>query len=472
MATTSKTLQQYLSSINMESLPQSIRDAILVTEKLGMRRLWVDSLCIIQDDVADKAREIAQMPQVYGNATVTIAAPRASGVEEGFLQERPILGIENPDAVFELPYRNRDGRLGSIIIIPQPIVPKIEVQPLDLRAWALQERLLSPRVLDFGPSQTSWFCQTNSLAKEIPTDGFLARTMSEESAPNSALVKASLFMLDQENRTLPTPLSYRNEVMESWQGVVYAYSRRALTQPTDRPLAISGIATRFAKLLNSEYHAGLWEFAMASELLWYPARPKSQFEEARPKPRPQKYHGPSWSWFCINDTVEWLTADAFCIGIVEIAVKLRDSKFGAITSADLTIKGKVLPAKWIPRAVVKQTGPVFFKSMSSALARPDIEGNDGILEVEVLADSIFEDPDIPFHSVVLLQVTELEKSLEKDAVKWWGNGTVYRQSGIVLRKNDDATYSRLGLYHYSTSNPDDEEAKWLQRGTSQVITLV
>ncbi|KAE9364540.1 HET-domain-containing protein, partial [Stipitochalara longipes BDJ] len=300
MATTKKTLQRYLTRLNMEDLPQSIRDAILVTEKLGMRRLWVDSLCIIQDDVADKAREIAQMPQVYGNATVTIAASRGSGVEEGFLQERPILGLEKPNAVFELPYRNHAGGLGSIIVVPRPIVPKIEFQPLDLRAWALQERLLPPRVLDFARSQTSWFCQTNSLAKEIPTDGFQARTISHEGAPNSNLAIASVFMLGQGNRTLSTPLPNRNAILESWQAVVYAYSGRALTQSTDRPLAISGIATRFAKLLQSNYHAGLWEFALASELLWYEPGPRLG---RKLKPRPQTYQGPSWSWFCINDTV-------------------------------------------------------------------------------------------------------------------------------------------------------------------------
>ncbi|KAN0099529.1 hypothetical protein V8E51_013304 [Hyaloscypha variabilis] len=342
------------------------------------RRLWVDSLCIIQDDTADKAREIAQMPQVYGNATVTIAASRASGVEEGFLQERPIIGLENPDAVFVLPYRSRDGQLGSTVIVPRPMVPPIGVQPLDLRAWALQERLLSPRVLDFGRHQTSWFYQTHSSAKELPTDGFQART---------------------------TLLPNRNEILESWHDVVSVYSRRALTQSADRPLAISGIATRFAKFLNSNYHAGLWEFAMASELLWYAPGPRVGRD---PKVRPQTYQGPSWSWFCINDTVEWLTVQNLSVEVVQIAMTLRDEKFGAVTAASLTLKGKVLPAKWIPRRVVKKKTPLWLTYMTTALVKPEIEGNNGILEAAVLVDAVFEDRDVPFHSVTLLQVTELE----------------------------------------------------------------
>ena len=73
----------------MEDLPATMRDAVIVTEKLGIMNLWIDALCIVQDDTIDKAREIAQMPLIYSQAIVTIAASRASGVEKGFLHDKP-----------------------------------------------------------------------------------------------------------------------------------------------------------------------------------------------------------------------------------------------------------------------------------------------------------------------------------------------------------------------------------------------
>jgi hypothetical protein len=71
--------------MHLEELAQTLRDAIDVTRKLGIRYLWVDALCIIQDNVTDKSREIERMGKVYKNATVTIAAASASRVSEGFL---------------------------------------------------------------------------------------------------------------------------------------------------------------------------------------------------------------------------------------------------------------------------------------------------------------------------------------------------------------------------------------------------
>jgi hypothetical protein len=67
---------------------ETLRDAVRLVDKLGLRYLWVDSLCIIQDDPNDKELEIAQMPLVYNQSTVTIITSCGLGVYQGFLQER------------------------------------------------------------------------------------------------------------------------------------------------------------------------------------------------------------------------------------------------------------------------------------------------------------------------------------------------------------------------------------------------
>jgi hypothetical protein len=69
----------------MEMLPQTIQDAISVTHRLGIRYLWVDALCIIQDNPIDKSTEINAVGANYKNATLTISAASAASVELGFL---------------------------------------------------------------------------------------------------------------------------------------------------------------------------------------------------------------------------------------------------------------------------------------------------------------------------------------------------------------------------------------------------
>jgi hypothetical protein len=74
------------SQISLSTLPQTIQDAVFCAHKLGLKYLWVDSLCIIQDSTDDWEREIANMAQIYKNAFVTISAAKAKGCHEGFLK--------------------------------------------------------------------------------------------------------------------------------------------------------------------------------------------------------------------------------------------------------------------------------------------------------------------------------------------------------------------------------------------------
>jgi hypothetical protein len=144
---TTGTLPQFLTDISVSCLPPTIQDAVTVCHKLSIRYLWVDSLCIIQNDQHDKTTEIAKMPYIYGNASFTIGAASARTVEDGFLNQRST-GLHS--AAFTLPFRCLDNTLGSVTIFTLRLTP----QPLDERCWTLQERLLSKRVIEFGSRST------------------------------------------------------------------------------------------------------------------------------------------------------------------------------------------------------------------------------------------------------------------------------------------------------------------------------
>lgn len=146
-------------------LPQTLQDAIKTTHMLHFEYIWIDSLCIVQDDAQNMAREIAQMPMIYSQATVTIAATRAQSSIKGFLQDR--ITPKDIRANCRLPFRDIEGRLGSVVALT--LHPKIDY--LDTRAWTLQEMFLSPRILAFGHHQVSWMCARPKASKAIRTAG-------------------------------------------------------------------------------------------------------------------------------------------------------------------------------------------------------------------------------------------------------------------------------------------------------------
>ena len=81
--------KQYTDAISVSALPKTFLDAIAFTRVLGIRYLWIDSLCIIQDSQEDWVTESALMPSVYGNSFCNIAASGAFNSAEGcFLSRR------------------------------------------------------------------------------------------------------------------------------------------------------------------------------------------------------------------------------------------------------------------------------------------------------------------------------------------------------------------------------------------------
>jgi heterokaryon incompatibility protein (HET) len=86
--TTVNTKNDHMSGINFDCLPRTIQDTIVLTRYLGLQYLWIDCLCIVQDDREDWERESYRMGSVYQNSYLTIAASRAKDCSEGFLGKR------------------------------------------------------------------------------------------------------------------------------------------------------------------------------------------------------------------------------------------------------------------------------------------------------------------------------------------------------------------------------------------------
>ncbi|KAK1703753.1 heterokaryon incompatibility protein-domain-containing protein, partial [Colletotrichum lupini] len=255
------TLEAFTKDISFEKLPRTIQDAVKVCSQLGVEYVWVDALCIIQNEGNDeKILEIAKMPYIYGQASFTIMASRAKTAWEGFLQNREC--FKESDQAFLLSWQSEKGELGSITLVEMETGP----EPIDERGWTFRERLLSVRIVEFGSRQTRWSCQ-----EPIPL----------------ITGNDTLYGLDVGSCSkTPSP----------WGALVDIYTSRTLSFNTDRDLAMSGVAERFAVLTGDEYAAGLWKRSIRDELLW-------RVEQDERRNRAAAYQGPSWSWFAVNSSV-------------------------------------------------------------------------------------------------------------------------------------------------------------------------
>jgi hypothetical protein len=177
VTTTSGSMHSHKKSIPISTLPRTIKDAINITKKLGLRYLWIDALCIIQDSQKDKTEEINAMGTIYQNAIITIAATSAASVEDGFLQS--FSRQHSASLAFQLP----KGLVANVAVVEKS--PSWIDGPLDKRAWALQEFYLSQRLLLYGVNgDLRWHCQHDEYAplfgKKTPSMPRTSRHLSSK----------------------------------------------------------------------------------------------------------------------------------------------------------------------------------------------------------------------------------------------------------------------------------------------------
>jgi hypothetical protein len=142
--------REYQNSISFDALPKTFQDAVTVSRQLGICFLWIDSLCIIQDDAKDWEAESKKMEEVFNFAYCTIAASCARGTTDGFLGPRPAREI--------VTVKQTTGDVYYVCKAIDNFRADVEEGELNQRGWVLQERALSHRTLHFTGAQVYWEC--------------------------------------------------------------------------------------------------------------------------------------------------------------------------------------------------------------------------------------------------------------------------------------------------------------------------
>lgn len=306
-------LPSRLDGFGLRDQPKTIQDAVTTSRALGIRFIWIDSLCIVQDDDDDKVHEITRMHDIYRYSYLTISASRAYSSQEGFLNHcKPVDPIR-------LAYRGPDGSLGSVILSSTDMVR----EPIHSRAWTLQEHALSARLLIFGTFGMRWVCRAGPRSDgEQENSGHFRNRIAEH---------------------LDAPASASNLVGE-WHDLVVGYSSRALTNVDDRLPAISAMATMHSTVRkDSQYLAGVWSDSLPRDLLWN----VFSIVNWAGGLRDQHSSFPSWSWASVRGPIGGFTPmereDVVTLSVIHSDVTLQNAAapFGQVESGRLIVEGRL-----------------------------------------------------------------------------------------------------------------------------------
>lgn len=314
-------------------MPQTIADSMEVTKAIGLRYLWVDALCIIQDDDEDKMNIISRMGSIYGDSTLTIVASAGMDPTEGL----PGIGAARRGPLtaslqgMTLAVASHDNRMPLTDIINSK---------WNSRAWTYQEMELSPRMVYFTNSQMIFKCEKYTAFEDtVPvTDVAYAPTpVNDQTQFDSRIYdlwmrvwadptqreygnKAFAFeglttIVMSEDPDAPdetcqddAPIYIFHNAVENTEGdtlwdayrrAVTAYTKRQMSHSSDAVNAFTGMADLLRGGSNTTYWHGMPSFAFTHALLWQPR------EVMKRRTKEGESLFPSWAWAAWEGAVSY-----------------------------------------------------------------------------------------------------------------------------------------------------------------------
>ena len=248
-------------------LSKTIADAMQLIERLGLRYLWVDTLCIDQYDLSDKEQHIARMGFVFQNALFTIIAASGSDCDAGLPGVRPGTRCKQQQVV----------EAGNITLLssvqhPYEKILTPETSKWARRAWTFQEELLSRRRMIFTGEQVWWQCPRATWCEQsqLETQDAIGFLVSGQKAEPSL----------RERYSQLRPKDYFD--------LVSKYAQRELSYPSDALNAFNGILSMLTDYSNERF---FWGFATSSF-----ERQLSWAGKVKARPTLPEDCFPTWSW--------------------------------------------------------------------------------------------------------------------------------------------------------------------------------
>lgn len=327
------------------SLPKAIADAIQIGKLLGHRYIWIDSLCIKQDDHNDQRTEIRRMHEIYANAGLTIVAATGSSAQV------PLLDIEATQL------SNKYHAIGGKrFCLDRPeLKPLVSFTTWFTRGWTLQELNCSSKMVYFLPERTYYSCNTGSWNEDFPLD---------------PRVPVETYKRLQDEDPKAASFSGSEKASECYVEMAEQLSRRQFTRDEDVLKALSGMYTMFALDKLGPAAAGIPINTLEAGLMWQPAGRLRRRTASSPD-QPQ----PTWSWAgwagpvtypfygfnnpSIRPTVEWSL-------YLQMAGDQGQRQYIGVDVVDAVTKSSVTSksTQWSTRALELRSYPSFDKETS------------------------------------------------------------------------------------------------------------
>ncbi|KIJ42695.1 hypothetical protein M422DRAFT_254136 [Sphaerobolus stellatus SS14] len=442
--------------IAVNSLPKTVQDAVLVCRGLGLHYLWVDALCIIQDDKEDWQREALQMRSVYSNSHVTIAAHAAVSCKDGFLGEQDFGRLSWQREFWTdcgpKPRNKMYVRVGK----PPEWPGESNPSPLMTRGWTLQEGILPHRLLHYMGTEMAWECDVRHFCECGHVDGL---GPEERVQMVKTLVRRGKYTMTER----------QNLALDGWMDLVERYSKRNLTYESDKLIAIAGLAEYVGDIvsnpnsdagthikgnflpIDSIYIAGLFRAHLPRQLLWvtmYDVNDIRSSVVSSTDRRPSPCCAPTWSWASTDTHIEY----PGCLQYSEVSLVTIHSSgtfslpcaegqsFEAVETQDLVIEGLVTPVMLITaeRPYKKEYEFTLEEVTDMLRGRASIVRPRGGRTYEVACDKL----------------RDIELKLGDAAYNCWVNGSEIVSSGSDISSNDSGAE-----YSEDRVNSDTSEGK-------------
>ncbi|KAK4072777.1 uncharacterized protein Triagg1_5822 [Trichoderma aggressivum f. europaeum] len=343
LTTTRSNYSHLKTSISYDAMSKTYQDTVRIARALGVKYIWIDALCIVQDDVGDWEKESQVMAEIFRNSLVTLIPLRTTSSDDGFLERNPSIKIPYHSAEWNLsgsfflrhmpfPYQNAEYALRSDLnYLSAPLSLEINGSAWRTRGWTFQEDMFAMRKLYIGHLMMHW----DSLK---PVD--IIRT-------EDRIVDNELDRMDKaESSIIHSSTPWRGDRdYQGWYEPMLEYSNKKFTYETDRLAAVSSYAKLIANKSGDVYLAGLWKENLQRGLLWKIHR-RSRWTFRRLKwflKHPPQYIAPSWSWARARSRLLWDNTNYMNLecSILEAKTKPHGGDiYGRVSRGRLLLRGK------------------------------------------------------------------------------------------------------------------------------------
>ncbi|KAG2135981.1 heterokaryon incompatibility protein-domain-containing protein [Suillus clintonianus] len=276
--------------LNMANVPDTIVDSIQLVRQLGERYIWIDTLCIIQDDLKDKIKQIHAMDLIYGGSYFTICAAGGASARDPLPGYRPRT---------RTPQQHIEVVQGLHLSVPLPVpIEALTLSAWSTRGWTYQELMLSCRRIYFTGQQVYFECRRDIFCEDLVAESMRLASSTQPLRYSGA-----------GNIAFPRK-SPMDVYLTSYMSAIELYTRRNLTVESDIVDAITAITNALAKSFKlgggdpaKAFRFGMTLMDLEHALLWQhdPHMPQAR----RSLTDEGSSQWPSWAWAAWRGAVRY-----------------------------------------------------------------------------------------------------------------------------------------------------------------------